>query len=276
MNEQEFLQAYDLSKYDRPSLTADVAIFAIRRFEPDSYRHEPARELALLLVRRGQHPFKDCWALPGGFVKRNETVEACAVREVGEETGVTPSALIPIGSYSQPGRDPRGWIISELFASVIRDDARLPVGSDDAAEAGWFSVRFDKNAEDCYVLSLRNGQTHISARLRILQTRFGRTELEILDSGGLAFDHAAMIAEALCALRESAGKFEVIFDFLPKRFSLTELQRVQETVMNTAVLPANFRRKIADLVVATDETTEGAGHRPALLYERKKTSQVRK
>lgn len=269
MNEQEFLNAYDITKYDRPSLTADIAIFAIRRCDPDSYRHEPTRELSLLLVRRGQHPYKDRWALPGGFVKRTETVESCAMREVAEETGVTPSALMPIGSYSKPGRDPRGWIISELFASVIPDDEVLPISGDDAAEAGWFSVRFDKTVDERFALTLRNGETVISARLKVLQSRFGRTSIEILDDGGLAFDHAAMIAEALCALRESAKEFDVIFDFLPQRFTLTELQRVQETVMNISVLPANFRRKIADLVVATDQTTEGAGHRPAVLYERK-------
>lgn len=269
MDEREFLQSYDLTKYDRPSLTADVAIFAIRRYEPDSYRREPARELSLLLVRRGQHPFKDCWALPGGFVKRTETVETCAMREVTEETGVTPSALMSIGSYSTPGRDPRGWIVSELFASVIPDGELLPISGDDAAEAGWFAVRFDKTRDDCYALTLQNGENTIQAKLRILGTRFGRTRVEILDGGGLAFDHAAMIAEALCALRESAGEFDVIFDFLPERFTLTELQRVQETVMNISVLPANFRRKVADLVVATEMTTEGAGHRPAVLYRRK-------
>lgn len=271
MNEQEYLRSYDFKKYERPSLTADIAIFAIRRYEPDSYRHEPTRELSLLLVRRGQHPFRGCWALPGGFVRPTETVEQCALREVQEETGVSPSALMPIGCYSLPGRDPRGWVVSELFASVIPDDEIPAVGGDDAAEAGWFSVRFDQSDDGAYVLRLRNGEATICARLKLRRSGFGRTQVEILEDGGLAFDHAAMIAEALCALRESAGAFEVIFDFLPQRFTLTELQRVQETVMNISVLPANFRRKIAELVSPTDEITEGAGHRPAVLYERKRT-----
>lgn len=269
MTEQEYLRTYDIAAFDRPSLTADIAIFAIRRYAPDSYRREPTRELSLLLVRRGQHPFKGRWALPGGFVKRSETVEDCAMREVTEETGVRPNALMPIGCYSKPGRDPRGWIVSELFASVIADDEGLPIGGDDAAEAAWFAIRFDKTEDGLCALTLQSGQDTICAKLKVLQTRFGRTGIEILDDGGLAFDHAAMIAEALCVLRESAREFEVIFDFLPRRFTLTNLQRVQETVMNISVLPANFRRKIADLVTATDETTEGAGHRPAVLYERK-------
>lgn len=269
MTEQEFLKTYDLSKYDRPSVTADIAIFAIRRIQPDSYRREPTRELSLLLVRRGGHPFRNHWALPGGFVRRGETVEDCARREVEEETHVAPSALMSIGTYSEPGRDPRGWIISELFASVIPDEDLPAVGGDDAAEARWFTVRFEQTVTGDYALTLRCGELTICASLRAARSRFGRTSFTILDGGGLAFDHAAMIASALSALRESAREFDVIFDFLPPRFTLTELQRVQETVMNISVLPANFRRKIADLVVATEETTEGAGHRPAVLYERK-------
>lgn len=89
------------------------------------------------------------------------------------------------------------------------------------------------------------------------------------DNGGLAFDHAEIIAKALTALRSCAKDFEMIFDFLPEKFTLTELQNVQETVMNISVLPANFRRKVSGLVTETDEYTEGAGHRPAKLYRRR-------
>ena len=100
-------------------------------------------------------------------------------------------------------------------------------------------------------------------------TRFGRTSFQIKDSGNLAFDHAKIIAAALTALRDGAKNYETIFDFLPEKFTLTSLQKVQETIMNISILPANFRRKISDYVVETDEYTQGAGHRPAKLYMRK-------
>ena len=85
----------------------------------------------------------------------------------------------------------------------------------------------------------------------------------------LAFDHAAIIASALSLLRIQAKDYDVIFDFLPEKFTLTALQRVQETILNVSVLPANFRRKISDYVIETNEFTVGAGHRPAKLFTRK-------
>ncbi len=268
MNEQEFLKSYDQSKFDRPSVTADIAIFAFRLQEPDSYRHDPERELSILLVRRGGHPFKDCWALPGGFLKRTETLEECAEREVEEETGVCPNALMPVSMYTTPGRDARGWIISQLFVSVLPDEACQPRGGDDAADARWFALRMEPAGETVQ-LTLRSGDLTIAARLRKTDARFGRTGYEVLDSGGLAFDHAAMIAEARGALRSCAKDFRMLFDFLPSRFTLTDLQRVQEAVTGAPMQPANFRRKIAEFVTETDAVTEGAGHRPAKLFERR-------
>lgn len=271
MEEQEFLKTYDITKYDRPSVTADIAIFAIRSREPDSYRHDPERSLSILLVRRGNPPFKDCWALPGGFLKRGERIEDCAAREVEEETGVRPNALMAVSVFSEPGRDPRGWILSQLFASVLPDGAFRPKGGDDAAEASWFTVDPEPEPGGILRLRLSCGEREINARVRTLDSRFGHTSYAVIDSGGLAFDHAAMIASALSALRARARSFDMIFDFLPGRFTLTDLQRVWETVTGEPVQSANFRRKTADLVTETDAVTEGAGHRPARLYERRQT-----
>ena len=108
------------------------------------------------------------------------------------------------------------------------------------------------------------------AVLKAESTRFGRTTFRILESGGLAFDHAAIIAAALTALREEAKNYDAIFDFLPETFTLSALQRVQETIMNVSILPANFRRMVSGYVEETDEYVRGEGHRPAKLYRRKK------
>ena len=91
----------------------------------------------------------------------------------------------------------------------------------------------------------------------------------IIDSGEIAFDHAKIITTALTELRGYVKNFETIFNFLPEKFTLTALQKVQETIMNISILPANFRRKAVDYVVETDEYTAGAGRRPAKLYKRK-------
>lgn len=269
-SEKEFLSQYSISDYERPSLTADIAAFMIRSEESGNYKRNSEKKLSVLLIKRGEHPFRDCWALPGGFLQPGETVEECALREITEEAGVTPVSLMPVGVFSKPGRDPRGWIISNAFASVISEDAVRQACGDDASDAQWFDVWFEHDGEGDYRLSLRYGDIALNAVLTGAETMFGKTSFQIKDSGGLAFDHAGMIATALTALREGAKSFEMIFDFLPPTFTLTALQKVQETIMNISVLPANFRRKISEYVVETDEYTQGAGHRPAKLYRRKK------
>jgi 8-oxo-dGTP diphosphatase len=122
------MPAYD---YPRPALTVDVAAF---RGAP------PEREV--LLIRRGASPFEGDWALPGGFVDENEPLEHAALRELAEETGLEPAArLRQVGAYGDPGRDPRGWTVSVLFAVVLGSgEPGVVAGGDDAAEAAWHPV----------------------------------------------------------------------------------------------------------------------------------------
>ena len=267
--ESEFLSKYSINDYERPSVTADVVTFMIRSKQSKNYRQNSDNKLTILLVKRGGHPFKDNWALPGGFLQSDETVEECALREIKEETDVLPVSLMPVGVYSDPGSDPRGWIISNAFASIISEESVKQKGGDDASDAEWFDVWFDRDENGDYRLELCYEDIKLNAVLTQAKTKFGKTSFEIKDRGGLAFDHAKIIGAALTALRESAKNFDTIFDFLPEKFTLTQLQKVQETVMNISVLPANFRRKITDYVIETDEYTQGAGHRPAKLYKRK-------
>jgi 8-oxo-dGTP diphosphatase len=110
--------------YRNPSPTVDVAVIDGER---------------LLLVKRGRNPYRDSWALPGGFVEYGETVEETAVREVLEETGVHITLEAILGVYSDPGRDPRGHNITTVF--IARPVAGEPVGGDDAAEASWVDMK---------------------------------------------------------------------------------------------------------------------------------------
>ncbi|MBQ7546787.1 MAG: NUDIX hydrolase [Clostridia bacterium] len=268
-SEKEFLSGYNIEDYERPSVTTDVVAFMIRSEESDNYKRNSENKLSILLIRRGQHPFRDCWALPGGFLQPGETIEACAVREIGEETNVTPVALMPVAVFSEPGRDPRGWIISNAYACIISEDSVRQTGGDDASDAQWFDVGFERNKDGDFSLDLCYAHTHLHAILTQEETRFGKTSFAIRDSGNLAFDHARIIATALTALREGVKSIETVFDFLPEKFTLSAMQKVQETILNKSILPANFRRKIRDFVVETDEYTQGAGHRPAKLYRRK-------
>lgn len=114
--------------YPRPQVACDVALFA-----------GPPGAAQVLLIRRGREPFKGQWALPGGFLGERETVEACAGRELAEETGVTGVALEQVGVFSDPDRDPRGRTLSVAFVGSLSEPVEVRA-DDDAAEARWWPV----------------------------------------------------------------------------------------------------------------------------------------
>ena len=114
-------------KYPRPAVTADCIVITK---EPDA---------KVLLIQRGDDPYKGCWAFPGGFMNMDETTEQCAIRELEEETGMKVTGLRQIGSYSKVDRDPRGRTVTVAYLVVI--DKPLPViGQDDAAQAEWWPL----------------------------------------------------------------------------------------------------------------------------------------
>lgn len=180
-DEALFLSAYRIEDYFRPSLAADIAVFA----------KDGAGEKKLLLIKRGDHPYMNHWALAGGFMRSDETLEQAAARELAEETGVTGCRLRPVGSYSDPARDPRGRVVSFAFAAEVDPAVTEVMSGDDALDAGWFTVSLTQ-ADGVYTLLLTNGGKTLSAKLR---RNDGRTE--ILENDGLAFDHAKIILDAL-------------------------------------------------------------------------------
>lgn len=187
LTESEFLARYRPGDYPRPSVTADILLFS-----PDTDGYE------LLLIRRGGHPSLGMWALPGGFANPDETVDAAAARELLEETHVEGLTLAPIGLFSDPGRDPRGWVITHAYAALA-DRRTLHVrADDDADDARWFHVSLADG-----VLMLTDGTETLRADLdiRMTQTPFGiRHDVGILSRNGIAFDHAKIITVAYLKL----------------------------------------------------------------------------
>ncbi|MEK4105531.1 NUDIX domain-containing protein [Paenibacillus sp. FSL R10-2791] len=281
--EREFLEQYRAGDYERPSVTTDMVIFTVTEEDADSYRKLPEKELRVLLIRRGAHPFLGKWALPGGFVRPNETTEQAAVRELCEETGVEDIYLEQLYTFSDIGRDPRTWVISCSYMALINSDKLELKAGDDAADAAWFKVSYrplreqKELIEDGYIktleyeLKLSSEEEELSAvvaRTMTAKTTSTGTDYEIVSNDRLAFDHAKIIACAIDRLRGKVNYTDIALHLMPMLFTLTELQQVYEVIMDKELLKAAFRRKVADLVVETDHYTENAGHRPSRLYRR--------
>lgn len=293
--EKEYLSQYSITKYDRPSIAADMAVFTIMGDQEkgtvrarENYRKRPEKKLKILLIKRGSYPYKDQWALPGGFCRKGEEIADAARRELYEETRVKDAWLKLAGVFGGEGRDPRGWIISHTFLALFDGEKyRLRAGSD-AWDARWFEAAFtkEKTVEErgeitackntTYRLALTNRddvepvflQAVIREEKSFRQFQVS-TEYVIEEEQGFAFDHAKIITHALLYLRRQAETDgRIVFDLMPEYFTLAELQDACEIILGKKLLTANFRRKMADYVVESDQMLEGAGHRPAKLYKR--------
>ncbi|MFN0107814.1 MAG: NUDIX hydrolase [Blastocatellia bacterium] len=205
-------------KYARPAVTVDLVIFTIAD-----------NDLKVLLIRRGGEPFKGRWALPGGFVEIEESLEKAAARELKEEAGVTNVYLEQLFTFGEPKRDPRGRVISVSYFALVDAEQQQLRASSDATEAEWHSV-------------------------------FAPPKL--------AFDHKKILDYAVWRLRNKIEWTTVGYELLPKKFTLSELQRVYEIILQKPVDKRNFRKKILaqGQIRELNEARSDGAHRPAKLY----------
>lgn len=182
-----------MTEYPKPAYTADIAVFG-------TFEEKGQRKYKLLLIRRGNPPFKDCLAFPGGFVEEGESAEEAASRELMEETGIQiePLKMQQFRTFSKPGRDPRGWTVSTAFIQFVDPEKVKAKAGDDAKEAAWFDVIIGRESTgpDIYRVRLVHGDDKAYAIFRMLPEggAIDAPRLEILESGGLAFDHGDIAA----------------------------------------------------------------------------------
>ena len=191
-------------------------------------------DLKLLLIQRKVDPFKGKWALPGGFVQPDEDLEAAVRRELADETGITRLYLEQLFSFGDPKRDPRERVISVAYYALVKlADHRLRAASD-AVDVAWFPV----------------------------------AELP-----KLAFDHEKIVEVALRRLKAKVRYEPIGFELLPEKFTLGELQRLYEAVLEQAVDKRNFRKKIlgTELLDPLDEYQQDVAHRAAQYYRFNRT-----
>lgn len=207
--------------YPRPAVTCDVVAFTMR-----------ADDLAVLLVKRGGEPFKGRWALPGGFVNDNESLERAAARELAEETGLHGARLEQLATFGDPGRDPRGHTISIAYVTFLVAESKIKAG-DDAGEVDWYPFR---------KLSLATPVPGTTGKPK--RRKKGRENEKTV----LAFDHGKILGRAYRRLLQCLDNplGERAFDFLPSRFTLTELHHFYEVVSGRTLPDRAFKKRLLD------------------------------
>jgi 8-oxo-dGTP diphosphatase len=186
-------------------------------------------DLKVALIQRDLEPFAGRWALPGGFVRADEALEDAARRELEEETGIERVFLEQLFTFGDPGRDPRGHTVSVAYYALVKlSDHRIRAATD-ARSAAWFAVS---------------------------------------DVPSLAFDHEKILALAVERLQGKLRYQPIGFELLPPKFTLTQLQRLYEKVLDTRLDKRNFRKKLLamGLLVELDEIQQDVAHRAARLY----------
>lgn len=205
-------------KYPRPSLTVDCIVFGLKE-----------GVLKVLLIQRGHPPFEGKWALPGGFVDLGEDLEAAALRELEEETGVKNLFIEQLFTFGSVARDPRGRVISVAYFALVNLDEHPVKAASDAKEAAWYNLD------------------------------------ELPD---LAFDHDEILALAKKRLRSKVLYQPIGFELLPKQFTLSALQQLYETILGLSLNKRNFRTKMQKMgLLKACGTQTNVSHRPATLYE---------
>jgi 8-oxo-dGTP diphosphatase len=240
--ERAFLEQYDPEQFERPSVTVDISLLAVRD-----------GKLVAWLVRRPAHPYRGFWAVPGGFVGMRESLHEAAARVLGEKSGVRKVFLEQLFSFGAPDRDPRTRVISVAYYALV-DVARLEPrarGRDDVCVAE-VSVPWA-------------GETGGPIE--------ARSSGKVLN---LAFDHAEQLGMAVKRVRGKIAYAPIGFQLLPEQFSLRDLQRVHEAVLDRRVNKDSFRRKVlaSGELEATGEYQSDVDHRPAELYRFVKRSAI--
>jgi 8-oxo-dGTP diphosphatase len=223
-------------------VACDVVAFAMR-----------ADDLRVLLIQRKDAPFKGLWALPGGFVNENESLERAAARELHEETAMSGVRLEQLGAFGDPGRDPRGHTVSVVYMTFLLTEGNIAAG-DDASAAGWHAFR-----------SLALDGLPPTASMPPPPKRGGRGRgLRPRGPVQLAFDHARILGKAYRRLLrhlDDPVRDPAAFDLVPPRFTLAELKHAYEVIVGRALTPSVFRKLVIDrdlVVRATAKPTKKA------------------
>lgn len=246
LTEEEFLAQYKPGDYERPSVTVDMLLFGM---------DENYSALKILLINRKNHPSINCWAFPGGFVEITESAYQAACRELAEETGLSDIYMEQLYTFTAPNRDPRMRIIDIAYLALL---PTCPVkAGDDAKDAAWFSVAIKNDR-----LLLDNEEKGIHMEYELTMKAFKNGVIDVVNydtpvpvtKERLAFDHAQILVEGILRLRNKVEYTDLAFNLMPEEFTLTDLMKVYELILDKGIYRKNFRDKMKGKTIATGNT----------------------
>ena len=266
-SEEAFLKDYDSSIFEKLSMTTDILIMSVSNEDTGNYRKLSEKKFSILLVKRDNYPFKDKWCLPGGFVGIDETLDEAAKRVLKTETNLKDIYIEQLYTFSDIKRDPRMRVISTSYMALV-DKNRLMDNL--SANASWFNI-FMLEDEKSYNVTLDNGIEEIKFVVgkKLKDKTTDRYDFNIIKNDKLAFDHPLVIVSGIERLKNKIEYTDIVFNMMPKYFTLGELQQVYEVILGKKLLDPAFRRIIANKVEKTDKVQTGGGHRPSALFRYK-------
>jgi ADP-ribose pyrophosphatase YjhB (NUDIX family) len=267
-SETEFLKDYNPNDYDRLSLATDILIFSVSSTEESNYRKNDKMNMSVLLVKRDTYPFKDKWCLPGGFVNIDENLDDAPKRILKRETNIEDIYLEQLYTYGSVDRDPRMRVVCTAYMALI-DKQRL--NNNISNNASWFDIVLCEEKDNVVDLILDNGNERISFSIKkiLREKTTDRYSFKEIKNTSLAFDNTLVIYSGIERLKNKLEYTDIVFNMMPEYFTLGDLQRVYEVILNKKLLDPAFRRIIANKVEKTTKMKTGGGHRPSYLFKYK-------
>ena len=264
-SEEEFLKHYDPNKYERLSMSTDILIFSVSDVIKNNYRKVNDKIMSILLVKRDNYPYKDRWCLPGGFLDpKTETLLDCARRILKNETNLEDIYLEQLYTFDCLNRDPRTRVLSTTFMALIDKSQLLNMINENAS---WFNIVDVTDDNGLITITLDNGTDVLKFSVRkTLLSKTTRNYEYHKERSVLAFDHESVKVCGMDRIRNKIQDTDIIFNLLPKYFTLGELQRIYEVILGKKLLDPAFRRIIKDKVIKTELIRSDGGHRPSILY----------
>lgn len=267
-SEQEFLKNYNPNQFEKLSMTTDIIIFSVSDKPQENYRKNDEKYMSVLLVKREEYPFKNKWCLPGGFLDIKEDLEECPKRILERETNIKDVYLEQLYTFGSINRDPRMRIVSTSYMALIDKNMLTNKLNKNVA---WFDIKvLEKENQITVLLENETEQIQFKVERILKESMTDQYEYKVIENEKLAFDHAQVIITGIERLRNKIEYTDIVFHMMPEYFTLGELQRVYEVILDKKMLDPAFRRIIANKVEKTEKVKTGEGHRPSALFRYQK------